>query len=81
MRFFGKISLNELVADDRRTSEDRPRLMLEESRMMKNAKPSVVVDQSQMIGEIIAPLNSYPSEALQIECGELFLKHQIFSLS
>jgi len=43
--------------------------------MMKNAKPSVVVDQSQMIGEIIAPLNSQPSEALQIECSELFLKH------
>jgi hypothetical protein len=64
MRFFGKISLNELVADDRRTSEDRPRLMLEESPMMENAKFLVVVNQSQMISKIITPLDLQPSEAL-----------------
>jgi hypothetical protein len=49
--------------------------------MMENAKPSVVIDESQMIGEIVAPLNFHPSEALQIKCSELFLKHKIPSLS
>jgi len=49
--------------------------------MMENAKTPVIVDQSQMIGEIIAPLDSQPSKALQIKRSEFFLKDQIFSLS
>jgi len=51
--------------------------MMEEGCMMKNAKLPVVVDEPQVIGEIIGPLDLKPSKAVQVERCEFFLKRQV----